>query len=384
MDKIRRFICVCVPDSICNLSCKYCYLRWCDRKKPIFEKFIADEDTFKRALSRRRLGGACMFNFTSDGETLLNLRIIDYAAALIKEGHYVEIVTNATYKPAFDKLCSLSRECLSHLMLKCSFHYLELERLNLTDVFCENVNAAWDAGASITVEMVPTDDLLPYRKKIYDLCMRRFGAPCHLTVPRNPAYPDRLPLLSGLPHDDFMHAWEMFDSELFRYKMRELETRPRGFCYAGDWMCCLNPSTGILSQCYFGYRRVNIFSNVESPIDFMALGWHCRQPYCFNAHAWLTFGCIPGHSAPFYDQVRNRECQDGREWLQPDIKAFFHQKFAEGNEQYSAIRRVWVWANMESRRLLFLPLRLAVCVLRKTLPANAFNRLKRFLLSIHF
>ena len=380
MDRIKRFVCIGVPDSVCNLKCQYCYLRYCGTQKHSFKDFKVDVNTFRRALSKGRLGGVCMFNFTSNGETLLNLKIIDYAVALIEEGHYVEIVTNATNVKAIRQICELPRRVLSHLMLKCSFHYLELERVGLMDVFFDNVNLVWRSGASITVELMPTDELLPYRQKIYDLCMHRIGAPCHLTVARNPAVPNRLPLLSKLSYEEYANAWEMFDSELFRYKMKELESHPLGFCYAGDWMMFFNPMTGMMSQCYSGYRRINIFKDIDARLKFKAIGNHCRQPYCFNAHAWLTFGCIPGHDAPYYDEVRNRKCEDGREWLQPEMKSFFHQKFGENNSEYATCKKIFINIEMTVRSVLFFPVSLGGRIMHLLIPMKVLSMIKNVLM----
>lgn len=381
MEQIRRFICIGVTDTVCNLKCSYCYLRCCkdDNNSPRFTRFGVDCETFKRAMSKSRLGGTCMFNFTSGGETVLNPDVVKYATALLEEGHYVEIVTNATYVPAMAEISRLDKKLLSHLMLKCSFHYLELKRLGLLNVFFDNVRTAHNAGASITVELVPTDELIPLRQEIYDLCVKELGAPCHLTVCRNAALPNELPVLSRLSNDEYLKTWEMFDSELFRYKMKEVNCRPEGFCYAGEWMVFMNSESGEVSQCYSGYRNFNIYQNLDAPVPFKAIGRHCRQPYCYNAHAWLTFGCIPGHDAPYYDEVRNRVCRDGTEWLYPEFKNFVHQKFSECNAPYSTIRRTMVNAEMEVRKIVVFLVRSVSSVAKVVIPDSTFRRMIKML-----
>lgn len=340
MDKIRRFICVLVPTTACNLRCRYCYLRYgCSAGQRISD-FPYDPKTFRKGLSRMRLGGTCMFNFTADGETLIDLKLLDYVEEILAEGHYVELITNATIVPAFDRIASFPPEYLDRLMLKCSFHYLELKERNLLDTFFGNIRKVRDAGASFSVELMPHDELIPFRQEIYDLTVREVGAPCHLTVGRDPSDRAHLPLLTKLSRKEYAQTWSMFDSKMFEYKLSVFGQRQTGFCYAGDWMMLLNMGTGKVQQCYSSCRTVDIFADIDAPPDFKAIGNHCLEPHCFNAHAWLTFGCIPMVDAPCYDEMRNRRCADGSEWLKPRLKAFFHQKFADNNPLYGPSRRL--------------------------------------------
>lgn len=49
-------------------------------------------------------------------------------------------------------------------------------------------------------------------------------------------------------------------------------------------------------------------------------------------HAFLTLGVIPELETPTYADIRNRVCEDGREWLSKEVKDAFSQKLADNNE----------------------------------------------------
>ncbi|MBQ7177107.1 MAG: hypothetical protein IJS08_06800 [Victivallales bacterium] len=350
MEKIRRFICVITQTNPCNLKCGYCFLQHQIPTKDNVLDFKVDAKTFRRAFSRERLGGTCMFNFTANGETLIPPKLLDFVREVLEEGHFCEIVTNATVTKAFEKLATFPESLLSHLMLKCSFHYLELKKRGLLESFFANVHRVRNAGASITVELMPHDEIIPLIGEIQDRCIREVGAFPHVTVARDASQPKTLPRLSCLSTDEYRRVWGVFDSKLFEYKLSVFEKPQRDFCYAGDWMMVMRLRTGLLSQCYRGYRILDPFRDIDSPLDFKPIGNLCPEPHCFNAHAWLTFGCCPTADAPYYDEVRNRVCVDGTEWLTPECKAFFHQKFRENNDEYGFLKKTVVNAEMSLRK----------------------------------
>ena len=81
------------------------------------------------------------------------------------------------------------------------------------------------------------------------------------------------------------------------------------------------------------------------------MGKHCRQPYCYNGHAFLTLGVVPELETPTYADIRNRVCEDGREWLSKEVKDAFSQKLAVNNEYGMKRKRIVM---KESIRLYFL------------------------------
>ncbi|MBQ6924342.1 MAG: radical SAM protein [Kiritimatiellae bacterium] len=346
MDRIKRFIDVHVPVETCNFRCRYCYITHCRLFDKGLPTFRYSPDTVRRALSRKRLGGLCMFNLCGGGETLLAPEVVDYARALLEEGHYVMVVTNGSITQAFDRFAVFPPALLERLFFKFSYHFLQLRERGLTERFFANVRRMRDAGASFTVELTPSDEEIPFIDEIKAESLREVGAIPHITVARDHHDASVIPFLTKLPPEEYRKTWESFDSELFRFKYKVFLERRTEFCYAGDWTAFLNLGTGRLSQCYCAPYAVNILDDVEKPIPFKAIGHFCQQPHCYNAHAFMTFGVIPGRDDPTYEKMRNRVCLDKSEWLKPRMKAFMSQRLAENNRPYSALRRLWTDAEM--------------------------------------
>ena len=333
MDKIKKFIDCYVPTENCNLKCHYCYLT----NLPEFShKTVRIEKTpkfIRQALSKKRLGGTCMFNFCAGGETLLYRELIDIVREILEEGHYVMIVTNATISDRFDEIVKFPEELLNRLFFKFSFHYLELKRLNLLDVFLNNVDKIKKTSASYTIEITPNDELIPYIDEIKKLSMEKFGALPHITVARDER--GEIPILTKLSKEDYIKTWSIFDSELFNFKMKIFGEKRKEFCYAGDWSFVLNLANGDIKQCYRGLPIQNIYKDLNEPIKKLAVGNCCTEPHCFNGHAFLTFGDIKGLETPTFFDLRNRKPENDREWVIGDMKQFMTQKLFDSNEEYS-------------------------------------------------
>lgn len=334
MEKLKRFIDIYVPVTTCTLRCHYCYIthhRLFDGPLP---KFKISPDDFGKALSHDRLGGVCMLNLCGGGETLLPPNMPSYIKALLKEGHYVMVVTNATVDRAFDEIERFPKEYLERLFFKFSYHYLELKKKGLLNRFFNNIRRMRDAGASFTLEATPSDELIPYIDEMKNVAIQEVGACNHVTVARDEHNMSKLPILTKMSRDDYYNTWSSFNSEFFEYKFSVFQEKRTEFCYAGDWTLWLDMGTGILHQCYCSLFSQDIFCNLEKPIVFKAIGHHCQQPHCYNAHAFLTFGAIPQHQSPTYATIRNRICIDGTEWLKPRMKDFMSQKLVQNNEEY--------------------------------------------------
>ena len=125
------------------------------------------------------------------------------------EGHFLQIVTNTTITKEIDRYCSGEVDA-SHLFFKCSFHYLQLKKRNMLDIFSDNVNRLRNAGFSITVEITPEDELVPYINEIKDFSIKRFGALPHITVTRNEDTKE-FELLSKYTIKEFGEIWGTFD-----------------------------------------------------------------------------------------------------------------------------------------------------------------------------
>ena len=342
MDKIKRFIDIQVPVSTCSLRCEYCFITQHHLFDSALPKFSYSAETFRQALSKERWGGTCLINICGDGETLLPPQMTEFIKVLLEEGHYLNVVTNGTVTRAFDTICKFPKPLLSHLLIKFSYHYVELKKRNLLDKFFTNVKNVRDAGASISVELTPYDDLIPYIDELKQRCIDEVGASPHVTVARDETK-GGVPILTSLSIEDYKKTWGVFNSAMFDFKMSVWEKKVHDYCYAGSWGYFLEMQNGCLRQCCFACRtQDNIFADTSMPIKNMPIGTHCVTPHCINAHAWLTLGHVPEWKTQYtYADMRNRVCVDGSEWLKPEMKAAMCTKLYETYDKNTWIVKSW-------------------------------------------
>lgn len=341
MDKIKRFVTCLVPVHACNFRCQYCYLSHHADKDAYgggIKPFAAKASEIVKFFSLERLGGSCYFNLCAAGETMMHPELIELVSGLTREGHYADIVTNGTLGKKFDELIEkLSPTQRNHLFIKFSFHYLELKKRNMMDEFVSNVNKVKNAGISYTIEITPHDELVPYIDEIKEFTLREFGALPHVTVARDEGTDDIL-LLTQYSRDKYRKIWSQFDSEMFNFKLSIFnKNRTCDFCYAGLWSVAVDLESGLYRQCYGG-DVLGSFKDLNKPINFRAIG-RCRQPHCFNGHAFLACGDIPELETPYYYQERDRETESGEHWFTPEVKAFFSTKLCESNKEYSDVEK---------------------------------------------
>lgn len=330
MEKVKKLIFFRIPMSICNLRCHYCYLaqrQECYQGKQPEMKYSPKEVAL--ALSSARVGGRAFINFCADGETLLTKDLHLYVKELLKEGHYCEVVTNLTISSELEKYLEFDKDLLKRLEFKCSFHYLELKKKNLLDVFISNVKKVWEAGASASIEITPNDELIPFIDEIKALSQKEFGALPHITIARDDST-ENIGYLTKLSMEQYDEIWGAFNSEFWEYKKSIFGQRRKEFCYAGSWSFYIDISTGLARQCYCGKYLGDIFANIEEPLPEEPIG-RCQMPHCFNGHAFLTFGTIPEMTEVGFGNIRNRIKCDGTEWIQTNLKSFFNSKLKENN-----------------------------------------------------
>ena len=333
MDKIKRFLDCYIPTETCNLRCHYCYIAQQRKFENVLASFSQSKETIRAALSKERLGGPCLMNFCAGGETLLSDELLPIVKELVAEGHYAMIVTNGTITKRFEEIAFWPEDLLQRLFIKFSFHYLEMKRLGWMERFFDNVNRMKQCGASFTVEITPSDELIPYIDEVKETCMQHLGALCHITVARD----DRtagIDVLSEHDFDTYKKIWGQFRSDLFSFKTSIFYQKREEFCYAGQWSAYINLQTGDMRQCYCGKVLGNLYQDVTKPLHFEPVGYGCTLAHCYNGHAYLTLGDIPELETPTYAQTRNRVCEDGSEWLSPAMKAFMSTKLPESNEEF--------------------------------------------------
>lgn len=289
-------------------------------------------------------------NFCAGGETLLLPGLVDVVEQLLLEGHYISIVSNCTLDKRIDELVALPEDLRKHLFIKASYHYLELKRLGLLDAYFDNVRKLHTAGISLTVEITPSDELVPHIDDAVEICRQKMGAAPHFTVARDEHY-NHLPILTSMSRDEYRSVWGQYESVMFSYKESIFGRPITKFCYAGEWFLCLDLLSGDISQCHGTHSYQNIYSNINEPIRNLPIGKHCPRSHCYNGHALLTQGVVPGEKSPTYAATRDRVMPNGEHWLYPEIMAFFSQRLYDNNSQYPWFKRFYINHKAELRLL---------------------------------
>ena len=332
-DKIVNYIELVVPTWPCNFRCHYCYVgHHCDElDRATIQKFEYSPKQLADALSIKRLGGRAIINFCAHGETLILPQNLEYIKSILSAGHFVMVVSNMTQTNAINDLLKLPAEHLERLFFKCSFHWMELKRLGLLETFTNNVNNAWRAGASITVEITPSDELEPEIPEICEYSLKHFGALPHITVARdeNNGYG----ILTKHTPDEYNKIWEQFKSTLFDYKMSIWNQPVTQFCYAGDWMYSVNLASGQINRCSSCGEIGNLFTDKKIPKNPAC--HNCPFTHCYNGHFWRLFGCLPNEKTPTYNDVRDRERTDGTHWVYPRMARAFSTRATDTKKPYS-------------------------------------------------
>lgn len=331
---MKRFIDIHIPISKCNLNCHYCYVNQENSRDRQVSPFKYSAEYIGKALSNERLGGICHFNLCGVGETLIPEETVDITREILKQGHYVMIVTNALLTKRLEQFSLFPEEYRKRLGFKCSFHYLELKKRGLLNKFFDNIDFIRKNGMSISIEMTPSDELEPYIDEVKKICTEREGALCHVTIPRDMTK-EGIVLLSEHSFEEFCNIWEQFNSEMFEFKRNLWENKRNEFCYAGEWSGLLNVGDGIMTQCYGMCLKQNIFKDIKNPIKWSPIGKNCCLPHCYNSHSLLGLGVIPeisGNYALERDRVDNR---DGSHWLTDEMREFLSHRLEDYNEVHS-------------------------------------------------
>ena len=328
--KMMRFIDVTVPIAKCNMRCDYCYLSHLKIDFNRVSDFCHTAKYIRYALSQERLGGSAFINLCGVGETLFCENIVEIVDELLKEGHYIQIVTNATPSSIIKKMINSCIDA-SRIFLKCSLHYEELKRMNMLEIFAKNVEDIEKWGASYTIEYVPTDASVELIPEIKEYCMRHFGALPHVTVTRDERYKD-FRVLTEYSLEEYKKIWSQFNSNMFDFKLQYVIDSQHSYCMAGLWAAELNLATGELYQCTNNPRLCNIYQDIDKEIVFKEVGMQCCLPYCFNCHAYVTLGLMAEYLSPSYLEMRDRIKKDGTHWIGEKLRDIFSQKLYKNHE----------------------------------------------------
>jgi pyruvate-formate lyase-activating enzyme len=339
MDKVKRAILLHVHCTACNFRCPYCYiLQFEGLRKEQLPRFRYTPAQVAKAFAQERMGGVCYINICAAGETLLPKEVPSYVAALLAEGHYVDVVSNCTLEKRIDELLENPPEALSRLMVKASFHWLEMKRTNTLASYIRNIKKLKAAGVSYTIEITPYDGLVPHISEIIDFCNETFGSLPQITIAWNDA--ENITPLTKMPTEEFRKVWGVFKSPMTDAKLSLMGVKRKEFCYAGDWALRVQLDSGQAQQCYQSCLKFgDIFKKPEEAIKWKAIGNNCLTPHCRNGHMLMTLGAIPGLTNMRYETIRNRVCSDGSEWLSPSVKAFLLSQLKDSNEEYSSVSK---------------------------------------------
>lgn len=338
MNKITKFVLLTVPIQHCNLKCDYCYI---SRVKDWNEgnvKFNYSVDYMVACLTKERLGGTALINITGGGETLIPKEVPQIMHGLLKEGHYLEVVTNGTLTQRFDEIAQFERALLERLEFKFSFHYRELKKRGLLDTYVSNVKKMRDAGCSFTIECMPYDSLIEDIDEIKAFALEKFGALPQFTVGRDDM--NKRKLLTKYSDEEYKKIWGQMQSTMFEYKMRIYDERPKTFCYAGLWSLYVDLRTGNAQSCYGQPVTQNIFKDIDRKIKYAPVGNCCTMPYCLNGHAFLALGMQPKFTGPSYFEIRNRICSDGTQWFSNTCEEAFSEKLYDNNKEMSVVQKI--------------------------------------------
>ena len=332
MDILKKYIDLYYPVENCNFNCDYCYIH--EHRDNINKKYTCSHspEEIRQALSCERLGGKCLINICAGGETLLYPEIFDIIKQLLIEGHYISIVTNGTISNSIKKIEGFELELRKHLFFKFSFHYDELKKRKMLDLFFNNIRYVKEKGCSFTVELPAYDKFLECKDEIVNLCKKELDNEiCHVTALRDEKKSD-FTLLSKYDYNNYKKQWEIFQSKLFDTRVDVIEKKYKGFCYAGEWTFTANIESGEVRQCYYERVLDNLYEDPNRKLNLCAVGNHCHSEYCYACHAFLCLGDIPELNInERYDETRERN----EKWLTKDMRNFMHQRLYENNEVYS-------------------------------------------------
>ena len=338
-----RFFNTNIPTNKCNLRCHYCYVgqTYSFNNENLDKELEYSFDHMRKCLSKSRLGGVCMFNLCAPGETMLYKQLPEIVQMFLELGHYVSIVTNLVVDKTLDRIVEIAGSNRDRLFVKCSFHYLELNRLGLVDVFVANVNKLKDASISFTVELTANDESIKHIPDIKQLCISRLGAFPHIVESRNER-DENFPRLTQLLISEHQLAWQGLSSPLFNYQQKHYEKYIPDFCLAGDVSLCLDIASGIVSKCEGAKQLSNIYDNPDEDYVFSGIGANCPTPHCFinYVHSALC-GCF-SDDAPTYAEERDRVCADGSHWLTPVMREVFSHRMSEWHTPYSEDKKLFI------------------------------------------
>lgn len=303
-NKIVKTITACVPGTACNFKCSYCYIgSCCDEDHRIPTKFQYSVEHMVKAFNPKRLGGYADIIVIGNGETLIPPEVVPFIKGLLKQGHVVEVATNLTLNNRVEELLQTDKEDLKRLVMRPSFHYHELKRLNKIDDFFNNLNKFYEAGASCIPFMVICKEYMNDLDEIRDLFINKFGSLPQVTPTL--AYEEKTDIKRGghvkcdpeITPEFKQLIKEKFNSNVFDLCCDYLDVDPKKvFCRAGECGFCVTLDNGNVQRCHACPSEFSMFKNLKEKIDLGPIGNNCCINTCAMQYQFIASGFLDGYS----------------------------------------------------------------------------------------
>lgn len=289
MEKIVKMINGTIHTSGGTLCCEYCYLAQAgyQNDKEVFA-LRYPLDTILEACSKKRLGGVCFIQIIGDGETLLPKDAVSLILGLLREGHYVQIITNGTLTERLHELVEGAKQegAAERLLISFSLHFIELERGNWLKIYADNIKYVRENGISFRVSMVCSDADIEAEDRIHTFCENELNG-IALGIGSAKKYNEITGNIEGLwskynKKEYYEKVMSIFPSYNLEYIQDLDEIDNHKFCYAGSWYFQLDFTTGTYSQCLQNAGPVhNFFENMEEGLLLEPVGTGCRASWCW-------------------------------------------------------------------------------------------------------
>jgi hypothetical protein len=100
---------------------------------------------------------------------------------------------------------------------------------------------------------------------------------------------------------------------------------------AGEYSFYIDLLSGNIMKCLRQPVIDNLYNWDEKLLSYSPVGNDCDLPYCYNNHAYLTLGVVPGIKTVSFAEVRDRKTVQGDHWLKPEMFQFMNQKIHDNN-----------------------------------------------------
>ncbi len=339
MENIAKMINGRIHTAGCTLSCDYCCLAQVEHKNDRETYALKYPlETVLKACSKERLGGTAFIQIIGDGETLLPKDAVPLIHGLLKEGHFVQVITNGTLGDRIRELVEKAEKdkLKDHLLISFSLHFLELEKRNLLESYAENVNYVKEQGVSFRVSIVCGDGYLEAADRIHKFCREKLEG-ITLNVGSTKEF-DKTGNCTGIYSKYSKEVYyekvrESFSSHNFEYISDLEEMDNHKFCYAGKWYFQLDFTTGMYSQCLMneGFSH-NFFEHLEEELETEPVGTGCRASFCWCGWA-KKLNLIPGECG--YVEPEQFASEPENRFIAKDVFNAGFANLAETNRQYS-------------------------------------------------